>query len=393
MNVINTLCKSVCFKLCAGLVRDKTRRCLTKTLLVCGLGLLATLSYGQQKSKSLFEASVGVRSQSTPERQYAAQRGLQEVLVRMSGSPKVLENAKIQAAVDKAQSYMAQFQYHVNSDKEEYSQGKKQVINIVFSPAAVERVIRQSGQPFWPANRPKTLVWLVEDDPERGRQFVDRNKAEQLIASIEAAGARRGLPLIYPLYDLEDRILVSEDKLWSLDEKAIKQASLRYKSDAVIVGRVSKTSRGQYLAYWEFFHNGTRKAFDSRAANIREIGRRAFDPVADYFAARYSIRPEQNDSPLLVVQISGVEDFADYRKTLSYFESMASISGVTLAAARRDTLLIYLQSDSSLTFFENTLRLDNKLISEAEKVNINSPGWQQVPRGTTTNPLQYRWSG
>lgn len=367
--------------------------CKLLIYVLCGLLPFVMASHAQQKTKGLFEASIGVRSQNKPERQYAAQRGLQEVFVRMSGTNKVLQDPKIQAAVDKAQTYMAQFQYYVNSNREEFEQGKRQVINIVFSESAVERTLRQSGQPYWPANRPKTLVWLVEDLPEKGRQFVNRARSKRLIESIEAAAAKRGLPLVYPLYDLEDRIAVSEDKLWSLDEEAIRQASLRYKADAVIVGRISETSRGRYLAYWEFFHNQTRKAFDSRTENMDEIARNAFNPVADYFASRYAIVPEQNESPLLVVQVSGVNNFAAYRKTLSYFEAMASISDVELAAARRDTLLIYLQSDSSLKFFENTLRLDNKLISEAENVNINTPEWQQVPRGTMTNPLQYRWSG
>jgi len=364
------------------------KTCLFLTVLAASLGAIAAKS-----SLNFYEANVAVRSQAAKERQYAAQKGLQQVLVRMSGSASVLKNSAIQSKVSKAESYVQQFQYFVNDNQNDFKQGKKQLINFVYSSKAVEQILRDAGEPFWPTNRPSTVVWMVEDDPENGRQFVSKANSEELVKSLQNVAYNRGLPLVFPLYDLEDRVAITENKLWALDNEAILQASQRYKPGAILLGRLSKTSRGDYLANWEFIHNNSRKAFDSRTEDLQQLSKQVLFPVADYFSSRYAIVSKASESPLLVIQVSGVGDFADYRSALSYLENLAIVSDVALSAIRRDSLLILLESDSSLSLFESTLSLDNKLVAEGEKLKINAPAWEQVPRGTMTNPLQYRWSG
>ncbi|WP_162926351.1 DUF2066 domain-containing protein [Teredinibacter purpureus] len=338
-----------------------------------------------------FSASVPVASQSKADRIAAAQQGFAEVVVRISGSELVLDNAPLSRAQDNAIAYVEQFQYSSVMDVGLIAEGFNEQISLAFSAPAIERLLRDNNLPYWPINRPTTLVWLVEDNVVDGKQFINADIAPEVLEGFELASAQRGLPLSYPLLDLEDMMSLSAEQLWRLDEAAILEASERYSADAIVVGRYSTTSRGELLATWQFFHRGDSRVYDSRNLETAELGYFALNPLADYLGARYAIFSREGSVPALVLQLSGVNSFGDYRKALDYLENVAAVAGVFVAGVRQDTVLLHLDSDAGAEKFMSALVLDGRL----EPVRVLGAGevpvWQQIPKGSPENPLFYRW--
>ena len=366
---------------------------------VCSLGrhvaiiwLAVALAFPAYSAQDFFQATIAVSSQSPSVRKVAAKKAFAEVMVRLSGTELVLENPQIHAAMGKAINYVEQFQYHPQADPSLVAEGLKEEISLTFSPTTIERLLRKNDQPFWPVNRPSTLIWLVEDSVDYGKQFVSSELAPEVFVGIEAAAHRRGLPLSYPLLDLQDQTNLSAEQLWQLDEEAILTASSRYSADVILVGRYSATSRGELLATWQLFHRGETRVYDSRNEALDLLGAMALDPLADYLGRRYALMPRDESADALVLQLNGVDTFARYRKALSYLEGIAAISGVELAGVRQDTLLLYLDSDADVDKFKSALAIDSRLSAEESIMMAGElPVWQQLPQGTLENPLRYRW--
>jgi len=349
-----------------------------------------------QSADDYFQATVPVKNQSSSTRQSAAKLALQQVLFRISGTSAVKDAAGLRGNLAKAISYVDQFQYAPTTDAQLNEQGYTQLVSMRFSPSAVRKMLVDAELPFWSVNRPSTLVWIVEDSAEFGRQLVNEQSESPVLAGIKSAAAERGLPLRYPILDLDDQLSMSVDDVWELNEAAITKASARYRADVIMVGRYSTTSRGEVWATWQFFHAGATRSHDSRVnlendTAITELGVDALYPLADFLAERYAIVPKLEIGGSLVVQIEGVRDFGDYRRSMNYLEGLAAISSVTLASVNRGEMMLYLDSKSSVERLIGALALDNKLVP-LNDTQTDVPVWQQAPPGTLENPLKFSWS-
>lgn len=361
-----------------------------------------------QPQGEYYRAAVAVQSQSTTERSRAAKEGFMEVMLRISGSEAALINELVMSHATRALQYVEQYRYQPITDEALKEQGFALNAVMKFSPAIIEKVLTEAQLPFW-SNRPTTLVWLAVDDPVEGRILVNKQNASGVVASLEHAAYLRGLPLTYPLLDLDDRLAMPVDNIWEINEEAILAASERYNADVILVGRYSPTSKGEIWSIWHYFHDGASRSYDSRVSALDAEDENAeqtpidevalFDqlavdalyPLADFLADRYAIQSHTEAGGRLVVQVGGIGDFSRYRQSLSYFEGLAAVSNVLIAGVRQDTLLLFLESEADIDKFLKMVALDGKLKNNDESVDL-SPAWQQVQRGTLENPLRFTWS-
>lgn len=346
---------------------------------------------------AFYKASVPVKSQASDERKRATEDAFLQVLVRMSGTDDVLYRDDVLQKLSRAPRYVEQFQYEALNDDILKDAGYSELLSVSFSARAVRKVLAESQLPFWSVKRPTTLVWLVEDNIEFGRQFLNQYSESPLIESLLIAAEKRGLPLAFPVLDLEDRVALSTDAAWAVDEEKIVEASARYGADVILVGRYSQTSRGDVWSIWQFFHAGASQSYDSRV-NLIEIeneeilGANALYPLADFLAERYAIVGHGGDSDRLVVSIEGVNNFRAYRKSLDYLEGLAAVSSLRVASVAQDNMVLLVESEASVDKLLSVINLDNKLKPMANKANEGIPEWQQAPLGSVDNPLQFLWT-
>lgn len=355
------------------------------------LGLLATDLAGAEPVKGLYRAEVLVTSQSLRERNRASSEALAEVLVRVTGMPQVLQQPPAKSAIKRAQRYVSEFSYETTDEVLEKNGKAKAATRLVFrfSPALIDKLLRDARLPIWPANRPNLLVWLVEDDLRLGRQLVG---GEEVLASLQQAAKRRGVPLATPLLDLQDRVALKPDDLWQLNEDKIRAASRRYRADGILVGRYTQTSDGRWRANWQLLLRQDASLFESSADAVEAVIERGIDRVADYLAGLYAIVPRGQGPATVVVQIDGVRDFRHYIATLNYFDGLAMVRDAAPTQVNGETLVLQLHAEGDLSLLLQTLALDKKLLPADNGGSLSLPGSRYSPRGSLANPLQYRWA-
>lgn len=354
--------------------------------LLFGLCLFGLCFTSKLYALDFYHASVLVKNQSAAERARAAGEGLRQVLVRVSGSLDAEQSPAILNSLSKAASYVDQYQYELERD--EWGD-KVEHLSMSFSPPVIERLLKQASLPFWPINRPKVLVWLVEDHIDDGKLLIN-DPTTAMLQGVVTAAEQRGIPLMFPLLDLDDQLAISADSVWGLDEEVILAASERYRVDTVLVGRYTQTSTGQWWATWQFFHRGDNRVYDMRSESVDEIGRQAIGPVADYLASLYAIVPNAETAPQLVMQVSSVKDFGSFKGLLNYLQGLAVVTSFNLISTFDDSVLLALQLNGGLDRLNNAISLDAKIREEVSQATPLSP-WIALPRGSIDHPLRYQW--
>lgn len=355
----------------------------------------------------IYRAEVLVRSQSAAVRNIAARDAMREVLIRVSGDTTAPEQPGMKAAINQAQNYLLEFSY-ASTDKRLEVDGKSipaTVLIAKFSPQGIERLLREARLPLWPASRPKLLIWSVLQDASGA---FHRVPDDTIMAALSQRAAVRGLPLALPLHDFEDTIALSSDNLWNFEEAAIKEASERYRPDAILVGRYSQSADGQWQASWQLIHASGNNTFDDQAEAASTLFTRALDAAADSFARLYAIVPSESGPDVIVMQVENVADFGAHKNLQRYLEGLVMVKRLELLKidGQHQLLRLYIEGDQAQLL--TTLVLGKKLYpldTEAVGIAPALPAFDPVDLldsglppplpafapGSLGKPLVYRW--
>ena len=350
---------------------------------------LATSAY-TETVLDLYDTRSLVTAQSADARAVAAREGLTGVLVKVSGRETVGEHPDIQKALSNAQNYVLQFSYESTDERIENSAGQSAAATVLFlkfSPQAVEGLLRKAALPLWPANRPGVLVWLVADDVARGRYTVNEAPVNEQISK---AARRRGIPLVKPLFDLQDQIAVDPQGLWRMDQEMIRAASERYGADAILVGRYTKFSNGQWRADWTLMHKNNSLVFESDSASQDRMLANGVNQAADYFAAQFAILPREKGSRRVFVEVNDVGQFSSYTRVLEYLQTLKLVRRADLLAVEQDKLLFALDLEGVQSQLLDTIALGRVLQNQPGSSNTDVANSAHLAPGRELNPLQFR---
>lgn len=358
-----------------------------KTMAAALMLMLCGLCHGQKMD--YFSVDVPVMSQSREDRAIGAEKGLLDVLVRVSGSELAREDEAVLAKASKALTYVSQFQFTELGEAFK-QEGYSHNLRLQFSERLVRKILTEAGLPIWSINRPKTLVWLVENDDEEGKRLLAFDETHPIYTGMEHLSVYRGLPLTYPLLDFEDQFALGAEKLWELDEAAIIQASERYKADVVLVGKYTELSSGELWSSWQLFHRDKTRVYDLRGDGLEDMGYQAALPVADFLASQYSIDGQESD--YFSLYVDNVQNFADYRGLLAELKRLDTVRDFKVDMVEGDRVRLRLKSGANLKQLSSQLSLGRKMEKVAQANDQASlPEWERAELGSPQNPLRYHW--
>lgn len=339
-------------------------------------------------STEYFSAQVPVSSQRASDRNVALTQALANVLVKVSGSLDAPETELGRKAQANAGAYVQQFRY-IQPNQSQREEGVSLLLKADFDPGKVRRLLKDSGQGVWPSNRPQTLIWAIEDTPENGRQIIT-DASNPRVAGIFERAQERGLPLLWPLWDLDDQFMLSAESLWELDDEAILAASARYDVTTVLIARYSQTSGDEWFATWQFYHAGEQRSYDFRTENPSELGAVGLDPLVTFLAERYAVQSSTDENELLqVVELQGVDSYHNYSVALDYMAKQPLIRQVSLVGVRDRELVLHILLSGTWQQLSDALALDRKV----ELLNPPEGAHEESTLGAPDQPAKLQWLG
>ena len=320
--------------------------------------------------ENLYQAEVLSESQSDAQRRIDASEGLSQVLTRVSGRSDILQNPVIVAALKTPEQYYSEFSYArveaVNDAAAALPQPgldplpaetPRQVMRIRFAPSLIAKILREAGLPVWGSNRPSVLSWMAIDD-ESGRQVLGEANPSLFAKTLNQAARARGVPLLLPLWDLEDSRGVSSSEIWGRFLGRIEASSKRYSPDKILVFRAESEFSNQWRGDWSLGEGGQWRSGTVYGESQAQLATALVGVLASVLSEQYAVTSTRSEVRLTVEGITEIQDYAEVSR---YLEGLTQVMSVQPVRILTDMVEFKLRSEGEVQQIIDVIALDRKL--------------------------------
>lgn len=288
------------------------------TSLLLILGVWAAGVAGADELKLGF-IEVPVADRSTDARADALAQGLDQVLVRLTGSRHLEAIQGLESVRNKPSRWAQQYSY---------GQGEEgtALLSTRFDVTGLLAAMQSAGVPVWGQARPDVLVWMVIQRPGSG-QMVARDMVDPAAQALQRGGQARGLPLLLPLMDGQDRASVSVADIRGHFDNVVRKASERYQAPLRLSAVLYTGSQPQIR--WRLFRGA--ELLDSgelTTADESEAVTTMVDRIADKMASVYVISSGAGEA--LALSVQGVKTLKQWNVLQSFIAKLTGVEDVRL---------------------------------------------------------------
>ena len=333
--------------------------------------MFAAFSINAKKIENLYQIDIAIDQQSNQARRIASLEGLKKVLVRRSGSSEILNTPEASNGYKKVTSYLQKFEYSNNpSDESQY------LITLYFEPRLIDDLIKRANKPLWDFNRPVTIFWIAQEsqgeDYSIDRRIITENDKEQDLTNlIKENSARRGVPVILPLMDLEDELLVNKSDVWGRFPSSILLATERYSADAVIIGKTY--FRGsEWFGQFSYLNENNKQDFDIQADKIEDLYATLVDNLAEILCNKYCITNTQSEGLELLIAIENITNFKTYKKVESYLTELSVVHSLQVERTHQDVITFKVGLLSDVNAVRESLSLNHQLKAIEDELELST---------------------
>jgi len=192
---------------------------------------------------------------------------------------------------------------------------REAALNVEFDPRSTLRTLREQGLPLWTGERPLLLLWWREKLHKKNSVMLlgDAQPGSEVLVQ---ASRHRALPVLLPLADLPEQLLVPEQ-----DFAAWQQATARYRSDGLL--EVDVTGDGRQLeASWRLHLGEEEESGTARGKDRESLADMLLLEVSQRLAKRFAVAPP-TEGQELTLEIRGA-NLNRYAELVRAFEPFSA---------------------------------------------------------------------
>ncbi|MFT5163185.1 MAG: hypothetical protein ACI9FJ_001770 [Alteromonadaceae bacterium] len=361
------------------------------TLLTALMLLLTTSMVSAIEVPNLYRASVIISNQSSQARTTAQRDVFTKVLVKVSGNHDVLANETVKSAVRKASQYLNQYRF-IRDDNNELT------LEASFDQGKVNRLLRQESLPIWGKRRPSVLMWMAgEDSDTLTRQVISKESYPHVLRQIERLSKDRGLPVIFPLYDLQDNKVVSVSDVWGHFFEHIDAYSQRYNVDALVISRFwyeqpgssanvggtqAPVNEQNWKLQWRLYEQGKLIENHIITGELNRLMALLVNTMADKYAAEYAVDSLNLDNASrIVLTVRNVSDITHLMAAEKLLMSFSAVADVLLKTINNDVAEFEIVLVGELLDLLQGLDLERHLVKDLDP----------LARKADSQTLEFRW--
>jgi hypothetical protein len=327
----------------------------------------------------LYEARVPVVDQSSAQRSAASQQAFTAVLVKVTGDRAA--SGTLATALGNPNQYVQQYRYEKVDADPATNTPAGLVLWAKFDAGVIAKALRGARAPLWGAERPRTLVWLALPD-----RILASTDTSPLMQALVIAAQQRGITLVFPQMDATDKSSLATPDIAAFNADRIRQASMRYNADAILVGRIVPAAN-QFTANWQWISSDQVQSWQTPPGDEVLVVVDGIQIIADRFAARYAIAPNTSDQDGVQLQVDGVNSLDAYAKVLSYLGTLTPVRVVHVERVAGGSVFYSLDIHGSLDNLGSSLVLGGLLYGSP---TVAPPAGSVATTGPVTLRYSYR---
>lgn len=297
----------------------------------------------------LYQATVPLDGDTPAARSAAFSAALDVVLTRIVGRLDAPRDPALVELRTGSSAYVQQYR------------AERDELWVAFDGGALQTALSELNLPIWGGERPQVLLVLAVDQGA-GRRFVLSSvdevadpDSQELRDVMLTQADMRGLPIVLPLMDAEDRRALPFTAVWGGFDESLRQAGQRYNVGAVLLGRFDTTR--PYRVRWTLYDPSDTYRWTGQLAD-------GVHGTSDRFATRYSVATGAAVEGEVGLAVSGLESLSDYGRVLRHLEGVTAIDSVAVRRLQDDTAEFGIRLRGSLDNVDRAIRLGGVLQPE-----------------------------
>ena len=323
--------------------------------------------------KGLYNVEFPVPDQSTRVRNAVFTKGLEEVLIRVSGNQAILK--AIEPAT--ASAYVQQYSY---AEQQDDPTALSYILNVEYNAGKIISLLRDSGQAVWGEHRSEAVVWVAVRDG--ANRYVLKDSDDSLLkAAVDESATRCGVPVIWPANDRKDQQQLQFTDLWAAFAGPIRTASKRYSKGPTIVGRLSWTG-SEWKGDWSLFVESSSYGWSVSGSDYNTLISEGIDLCADKIGRHYAVLERTDTSgPHLLVEINNIDSVQTYRKIEKFLQDLAAVRQTNVVRIDKENVVFRIDLRGDVDDFVRSVAIGRKLEPLVDTVRPGgSPEQQTVLR-------------
>ncbi|KGD66431.1 hypothetical protein Y5S_00098 [Alcanivorax nanhaiticus] len=319
--------------------------------------VLMLLGVQMAMAGTLDTVEIAVEDRTPEVQQQALSEALNQVLVRLSGKASVLELPVAEEAAQQLDRWVI---------RRDYRDG---MLVARFDIRSLMDFLSSRRAPVWGVPRPRVLVWLVDQGTGKG-SMVNPQHPDFLMLEREAD--RRGLDLVLPEWDGQDRGALAVADIRGRFDNQILDASARYPHEMVLAAVLYSGSPA--TVSWRVLQG--RKTLDDgrlKAESTEQAIGDLVDAVTDQLADRFAVAGGAADQRTLLT-VDAVGSLGDWKSLRDFLAGLSGVQAVSLVQVSGDSLIYGLDFSGSDAQLRDLLSLSSSLTPCPDEA-VAGPQW------------------
>lgn len=347
-----------------------------KTALLYGLSIFLILTCHTASAiqvNSLYMGEIQVHSQSSEERHRMMPTALAQVFTKVSGNNQILTNPRIKQQLPKASSLVQQFGYATSAAA---NTNTTYLLQIHFDINGVNQCLREANAPVWGQNRPLILGW-ISDESTPTQDILTLKTTNPMANLMKKNMDQRGIPFTLPNMDTTDANLITPQLITDMDIPKLLAASKRYKSDALLIGHLTKN--GELLnTQWKLTLGSDQWEWNITGKTANDIIPALVDNITNTLSTRFAIVTSNSIQKNIALKIMGIHHQSDFTQLIRYLNHLTPVANVSISSVNGSDVLLSISLRSTEESFVKTLSLGQRLSAISTKDN--------------TSPMIFQWN-
>lgn len=264
------------------------------------ISCIAATAYASSDA-ALYQVREELESQESTVRDAGLRASFTTLMQRLTGKAETAQAAQLAQYAANPQPLITHYDYD----------GNTLIVN--YDPPTVRSVLRETALPVWATSRIASLVWWQVDDVQGLRLISGAHDAAH---QLQSAAQHHGVPVRFPLGDLNEQLLISADVL--TDHADVRALAERYGTDALVIV-MAQQAGDQLHAQWQLWLGNKQQQGEVSAATSEELARSVFAQVNQNLVKRFATKPGEGEEFRVRVTGLNLERFALVERLLEPF--------------------------------------------------------------------------
>lgn len=311
-----------------------------------------SLGWASVAQAEVLDASIVVEDRSQGARAVAFKQAFEQVIRSRTGSTGVLVEPLEGLLADSAQ-FVDNYAYSTNEE------GQTQ-LDIRFQEQKLRQAIIEAQVPYWPDQRPKTLVLMAQVTTTNRSPHYVADADQALISSMAVAFEQYDLNMITPIWDLDDRLIASPQQIWERDRERAIELAEKYGASCVLTGSAYLDSRSRYRINWMLDCAGELVRRQFGALDLEGAANQGRNLVVSQLVAQQGV-DLSSSVQTLSFEVAGLENYSSVVVLRGYLDELLQVQSYNIQSISATGIQLEVNLVDDIVKFRQRLRRDGRL--------------------------------